>query len=105
MQTQATASTEPDGDLDTAGVIRVLAISGSLREASANSALVRAAAQLAPPGVQVAIFSELEQLPLFNPTWIPNRRRGRSPHSDTRCNRPTRSCSPVLNTHMACPAF
>jgi len=67
MQTQATASTEPDGDLDTAGVIRVLAISGSLREASANSALARAAAQLAPPGVQVAIFSELEQLPLFNP--------------------------------------
>ena len=67
MQTQATASTEPEDYLDTVGVIRVLAISGSLRDASTNSALVRAAAQLAPPGVQVAIFSELEQLPLFNP--------------------------------------
>jgi NAD(P)H-dependent FMN reductase/GNAT superfamily N-acetyltransferase len=67
MQTQATASTEPEDYMDTAGVTRVLAISGSLREPSANSALVRAAAQLAPPGVQVAIFTELEQLPPFNP--------------------------------------
>src|SRR4051812_20686047 len=48
-------------------MIRVLAISGSLRRASSNRALVRAAAQLAPPGVEVAIYEELDQLPPFNP--------------------------------------
>jgi hypothetical protein len=55
MQTQVTASAEPEDHLDTVSVIRVLAISGGLREASAHSALVRAAAQLAPPGVQVRL--------------------------------------------------
>src|SRR5690349_20059507 len=67
MQTQGTASTGRENQLETAGVIRVLAISGSLRDASTNSALVRAAAHLAPPGVQVAIYGELDQLPPFNP--------------------------------------
>ena len=67
MQTQDTASTEPENHLDTVGAIRVLAISGSLRDASTNSALVRAAALLAPPGVQVAIYGDLHQLPPFNP--------------------------------------
>jgi NAD(P)H-dependent FMN reductase/GNAT superfamily N-acetyltransferase len=49
------------------GAIRVLAISGSLRHASTNNALIRAAAQLAPSGVQVEIYGELGQLPPFNP--------------------------------------
>jgi NAD(P)H-dependent FMN reductase/ribosomal protein S18 acetylase RimI-like enzyme len=53
--------------METDGVIRVLAISGSLRNASSNSALLRAAAQVAPPEVQVAIYGELDQLPPFNP--------------------------------------
>jgi NAD(P)H-dependent FMN reductase len=53
--------------METVGAIRVLAISGSLRDASTNSALVRAAAQLAAPAVQVAIYRELDQLPPFNP--------------------------------------
>ena len=53
--------------METVGVIRVLAISGSLRNASSHSALVKAAAQLAPPGVEVAICQELDQLPPFNP--------------------------------------
>ena len=53
--------------MEDVGVIRVLAISGSLRHASSNGALVRAAAQLAPPGVEVAIYEELDQLPPFNP--------------------------------------
>ncbi|HEX6941492.1 MAG TPA: bifunctional NAD(P)H-dependent oxidoreductase/GNAT family N-acetyltransferase [Gemmatimonadaceae bacterium] len=47
--------------------IRVLAISGSLRQASSNSELVKAAAQLAPPGVEVTIYGELDQIPPFNP--------------------------------------
>ncbi len=67
MQPQGTVSTEREDRRDTVGVVRVLAISGSLRDASANSALVRAAAQLAPAGVQVAIYGELGQLPPFNP--------------------------------------
>jgi chromate reductase, NAD(P)H dehydrogenase (quinone) len=47
--------------------IRVLAISGSLRRTSSNSALVRAVARLAPKSVKVFIYSELASVPLFNP--------------------------------------
>jgi NAD(P)H-dependent FMN reductase len=47
--------------------VRVLAISGSLRRASSNTALVAAAARLAPDGVEVSIFSALAELPAFNP--------------------------------------
>jgi chromate reductase, NAD(P)H dehydrogenase (quinone) len=50
-----------------ASVIRVLAISGSLRSASSNSALVNAAARLAPVGVEVTIYRELAGIPPFNP--------------------------------------
>lgn len=67
MQRQDAASTEPDDRMEDVGVIRVLAISGSLRSVSSNGALVRAAAQLAPPGVEVTIYEELDQLPPFNP--------------------------------------
>jgi chromate reductase len=47
--------------------MRFLAISGSLRAASSNSALLRAAALLAPAGVEVAFFEGLEPIPAFNP--------------------------------------
>jgi NAD(P)H-dependent FMN reductase len=47
--------------------IRVLAISGSLRAASINSALLRAAARLAPPDITVSVLSGIGELPLFNP--------------------------------------
>ena len=45
---------------------RVLAISGSLRAASSNSALVEAASRLAS-GVDVSVYRELGDLPPFNP--------------------------------------
>jgi len=48
-------------------IVRVLAISGSLRHASSNSALVRAAARLAPVGVEIEIYGELGEIPPFNP--------------------------------------
>ena len=48
-------------------VVRVVAISGSLRRASSNSALISAVVQLAPVGVEVSIYSELADLPPFNP--------------------------------------
>ncbi len=47
--------------------MKILAISGSLRNASLNSALLRAMAQLAPTGVSVELYAELGRLPLFNP--------------------------------------
>jgi NAD(P)H-dependent FMN reductase len=48
-------------------MMRILAISGSLRAASANSRLVEALALVAPPGVEVAIYTGLGDLPHFNP--------------------------------------
>ncbi|MHB1333687.1 MAG: NADPH-dependent FMN reductase [Sulfuriferula sp.] len=46
---------------------RILAISGSLRRASLNTILLRAAACLAPVGMQIDLFDGLGTLPLFNP--------------------------------------
>ncbi len=45
--------------------MKILAISGSLRKDSFNSALVRALAQLAPAGVEVE-QAEIGNLPLYN---------------------------------------
>lgn len=47
--------------------MNILALSGSLRTASINSALLRAAARLAPPAVTVNVCNGLGELPLFNP--------------------------------------
>jgi chromate reductase len=47
--------------------IGILALSGSLRAASINSALLRAAARLSPPSCRVTVFESLGALPLFNP--------------------------------------
>jgi len=47
--------------------MNVLAISGSLRAASINSAFCRAAARLAPAGMRIDVFQGLAALPLFNP--------------------------------------
>lgn len=58
--------------MDGRGVIHVLAISGSLRKVSSNTALVNAAARLAPPGIEVEIYDELDQLPPFNPDLDPD---------------------------------
>jgi NAD(P)H-dependent FMN reductase len=47
--------------------MRILAVSGSLRARSANTALLRAAATLAPEHVRVTLYEGLEALPHFNP--------------------------------------
>lgn len=44
----------------------ILAISGSLRAASINSALLRAAARLAPSGTRIDLYPGTGDLPLFN---------------------------------------
>jgi NAD(P)H-dependent FMN reductase len=51
------------------GIMKFLAISGSLRAASHNSALLRAVARLAPAdtGISVTLYRGLGDLPLFNP--------------------------------------
>jgi NAD(P)H-dependent FMN reductase len=45
----------------------ILAISGSLRAASSNSVVIRAAALLAPPQVSVTAYTGLVSIPPFNP--------------------------------------
>ena len=47
--------------------LRVLAISGSLRRVSSNTALLHAAAALAPDDLAVHVSTQLGELPLFNP--------------------------------------
>ena len=47
--------------------MRILAISGSLRANSSNTAALIAAARLAPPGVDVVLYDGLTTLPFFNP--------------------------------------
>ena len=46
--------------------MRILAISGSLRAGSYNTALARAAVDLAPEGVEVELFEGLGDLPLYD---------------------------------------
>ena len=47
--------------------VHLLAISGSLRAASSNTTLLRAAIQLAPPTVEIELYAGLGDLPYFNP--------------------------------------
>ncbi|HJV22755.1 MAG TPA: NADPH-dependent FMN reductase [Holophagaceae bacterium] len=47
--------------------LRILALSGSLRSASSNSALLRAGAALAPEGVTFDFYEGLGTLPPFDP--------------------------------------
>jgi chromate reductase, NAD(P)H dehydrogenase (quinone) len=46
--------------------MQILTISGSLRTASHNTALLRAAAELAPEGVEVRTFEGLDRIPYYN---------------------------------------
>ncbi|TIU28881.1 MAG: NAD(P)H-dependent oxidoreductase, partial [Mesorhizobium sp.] len=48
-------------------MIDILAISGSLRAASTNSALVAALAANAPADCRVTVYDGLGRLPIFNP--------------------------------------
>jgi chromate reductase len=46
--------------------MRILALSGSLRIGSHNTALVRAARDLAPAGVEIELYDGLDSIPAFN---------------------------------------
>ncbi|PTS87430.1 FMN reductase, partial [Caulobacter sp. HMWF009] len=45
--------------------MKIIGVSGSLRAASLNTALLKAAAELAPDGVTIELFG-LQDLPFFN---------------------------------------
>jgi chromate reductase len=47
--------------------LKILALSGSLRAASSNSAILRVAARVAPPPIVVEVYGGLDALPYFNP--------------------------------------
>jgi chromate reductase len=47
--------------------LRILGMSGSLRAGSVNAAALRAAAALAPEGVEITLYEGLGDLPHFNP--------------------------------------
>jgi chromate reductase len=47
-------------------VIKVLGISGSLRQSSFNTAALRAAQELAPEGVEITIFEGLREIPPYD---------------------------------------
>jgi NAD(P)H-dependent FMN reductase len=79
-------------DVDKKHCIRVLAISGSLRRSSSNTALVRAAAQLAPQVVDLSIYTELGALPPFNPDLD----KECAPETVTRFRDQLQACEAVL---------
>ncbi|MEO8478122.1 MAG: NADPH-dependent FMN reductase [Gemmatimonadota bacterium] len=54
----------------------ILALSGSLRSGSTNSRLIDRFAELAPPGVVVDVYRDLERIPPFNPD------HEQTPHAD-----------------------
>ena len=47
--------------------LQLLAISGSLRNISTNTALLRAACQVAPSGIHIKLYNGMDRLPHFNP--------------------------------------
>ncbi|RBP06398.1 NAD(P)H-dependent FMN reductase [Roseiarcus fermentans] len=47
--------------------MRVLAISGSLRQGSSNTAALEALARLAPDGMRVLVYHDIARLPPYNP--------------------------------------
>ncbi len=71
--------------------MRILAISGSLRRDSHNTALLRAAARLLPPAVRLTIYDELEAIPPFNEDQL-----GRPPESVQRLREAVTAADGVL---------
>lgn len=53
-------------------MVRLLAVSGSLRQASSNSILLRAAERLCPEGVLLIHYEGIDKLPHFNPDLLEN---------------------------------
>lgn len=69
----------------------VLALSGSLRAASLNTAMLQMAGECAPPSMAVGLYTGLGQLPLFNPDLEP-----KEPHAVTRFQHAVSQADAVL---------
>jgi chromate reductase, NAD(P)H dehydrogenase (quinone) len=80
------------------GMMKILAISGSLQAQSKNLALLSAAASLAPPGVDCVLFDGIRDLPHFNPDTEANA----VPESVLRWRRMLAASDAVL---IACPEY
>lgn len=72
--------------------VRVLALSGSLRKASSNSALVSAAVRVAPVGIDVSVYCELAEVPPFNP----DQDTGTAPIGVVKLRAALESCDAIL---------
>jgi chromate reductase, NAD(P)H dehydrogenase (quinone) len=72
--------------------MRILAISGSLRAKSSNTAVLMAAARLAPPRMDIVLYAGLATLPHFNPDLDTNE----PPESVRALRREIGSCDGVL---------
>ena len=84
--------------------IDILALSGSLRAASTNSALLAALQRNAPPDCRLTIYEGLGHLPIFNPDDEGERTPPQQHPSSMPSREPTASSSHVRNTRMACRA-
>lgn len=69
LPVQADARNAARCSTPTLGAMKILAISGSLRKASLNTALLCAVARIAPPEINVVLYRGLGALPLFNPDF------------------------------------
>jgi chromate reductase len=72
-------------------VLRILGISGSLRRGSHNTSLLRAAAELLPPGVELGRYDGLRELPPHDPDQDLDPADPRSASCVMRSPRPTAS--------------
>src|SRR5437588_6481775 len=53
--------------------MKIIAISGSLRATSLNTAVIHAATRLAPAGVKIELFEGIGKLPFFNSDLVRER--------------------------------
>lgn len=85
--------------VDYRGPVRVLAMSGSLRRASSNDALVGAVARLVPDTtLEVSVCRELEALPPFNPDLDGDN----APDAVVRFRAALQACDAVLISSPGC---
>ena len=72
--------------------IRIVAISGSLRAGSLNTVLLRAASAIAPTGMSLELYDEIDRLPFFNPDLA----------TATKSRPPSRAFAPSCAVRTAC---
>ena len=77
--------------------MRLLALSGSLRSDSTNTALLRAFCENAPDGITVEIFDGLGDLPLFSPD-----KETDTPESVLRLAAAVEACDGIV---ISCPEY